>query len=272
MKKNCKPFGNKSVAITIGKYSIQFRNLNEKQVTLVKQKYGNFCSLKGKKRLIVEVFFLENYLECNDYTIKREKDGFSLIFPYFMSQSDVEFKFNNLFLFDEQEYCFLYSLENTVRWLISNYSFQFGDFLLHSSSKVIGGKAFIFMGEHLAGKSTVVELLKEGFIIADDVVLIEKYDRDYYASKWPLELNISDFAYDEKFLIGAFFKLEKDLITSIKRLNRALSYAVFISSLPYIDIHELDYEVLNSIILKYPFYELRFEKKPFSLKELLEDD
>ena len=58
---------------------------------------------------------------------------------------------------------------------------QNGGFGIHSSVANINGKAYLFLGNSGAGKSTAVELLKDKYpTINDDITLVKKIGRKYY--------------------------------------------------------------------------------------------
>jgi len=123
-----------------------------------------------------------------DFTIELiEKKGVELLHKQYESKY-----FVNLFEeFGKNKIVGYYSinlvqLQLIIRNIIFKLSLKYKVFFLHSSAADINGEACLFLGNQGAGKSTIVNLLKEKFpLLADDISIIRNELNEYYFYQTP---------------------------------------------------------------------------------------
>jgi len=151
-----------------------------------------------------------------------------------------------------------------------------GILVLHASASKINGKAYIFLGNSGAGKSTTINLLQEKFTpLADDNVYIKEendgftfYQTPFYEKSWKIKKNNTKYP-----LGGVFFLHKSENYTIKKEVNENKISTLVIKQLISEKFHSKKYlKQTLSLILKYNnFYHLYFGKDSKKLIELLED-
>jgi len=96
------------------------------------------------------------------------------------AEGDIEFGADPIranFRVDDQRH----SIEAAIRVSVAAASVRRGQLILHSSCVVSGGRAFVFVGESGAGKSTIAEFLQESTAavrIADELVVVARRQQE----------------------------------------------------------------------------------------------
>lgn len=85
-------------------------------------------------------------------------------------------------------------------------------FMMHSSSVLVNGKAYLFLGESGAGKSTTARLLSKNYpIVGDDSGIIKKEGKDYYFYSTPFTEKVAWVRRErDRFPVGGLVFLKKD--------------------------------------------------------------
>lgn len=91
--------------------------------------------------------------------------------------------------------------------------------LLHSAGIIRNGKALLFLGPGMAGKTTVATLSKDSFILSDDQVMVQKVNDRFFAYSTPFGDKTDGQAKAE--IGGSFFlkKSKRFYIKKIKSIN-----------------------------------------------------
>jgi hypothetical protein len=105
--------------------------------------------------------------------------------------------------------------------LILNELLKNKGFILHASAVAFQNKAYIFMGQPGAGKSTIMKLLSKKFNpIADDSIIIKKENGSYFAYQTPfMEKEYWIRREKEKYEIGGMFFLKKSRRIKIEKIK-----------------------------------------------------
>lgn len=149
-----------------------------------------------------------------------------------------------------------------------------GILVLHASASKINGKAYIFLGNSGAGKSTTINLLQEAFTpLADDNVYIKEendgftfYQTPFYEKSWKIKKKNTQYP------LGGVFFLHKSKNYTIKQeVNENRISTLVLKQLISEKFHSKTYlKQTLSLILKYKnFYHLYFGKDSKKLIELL---
>jgi len=152
---------------------------------------------------------------------------------------------------------------------------------LHSSSVIVGGKAYLFVAPDEGGKSTVYNLAREkGYAgMDDDSCVVKKSGGRYYAQTYPFHF-LPGWGAEEKEIAGLYF-LERSNTNRIKSISRieALRRAVpeterlFDSVIPPEETgshRKHIFNFLDSMFDKVSFNLLYFKKDPELFTWLLE--
>lgn len=152
-----------------------------------------------------------------------------------------------------------------------------GGFILHASAVNYGGKAYIFLGESGAGKSTVRRFLAEKYIsLTDDTVIVKKEDNRYLLYQTPffererqIKKGIVSYPLAKAFFLkkAELFKIEKirndDLL-----LNLLFKQFLMVKQ----DYSRKQIKYILKFIVKFDnFYYLYFKKDKKLLRQLLEN-
>jgi len=121
--------------------------------------------------------------------------------------------------------------------ILSSYLSIFEDgFLVHSAGLKINNNAFLFIGKSGKGKSTIIKSLLErysppnntlsGSILSDELVIIKKGGKDFYAYGTPFSGEFFQIAKNYSAKTGKVFflhKSPKSQIKSIKDSNKVIN-------------------------------------------------
>ncbi|QQS44430.1 hypothetical protein IPM65_02415 [Candidatus Roizmanbacteria bacterium] len=93
-------------------------------------------------------------------------------------------------------------------------------FILHSSGITDDQHAFLFLGPNGIGKSTIVDNLSQKYRpYADDMVIVRKIEREWYAFQLPLEKKRYKKIPDSKMPIRALFYLSQSKKTKLQKIS-----------------------------------------------------
>lgn len=235
---------------------------NKKNIReFIKSNYSGFlCGDKVSVNLRI-VFSAENAREIRH--VQKRKKYFLILFEY---ESD--------------------SVVRTYR-TISDYEFQIvlrealfrslknkEAVLLHGSSNIIDGRAYVYTGDSGAGKSTLVSILSPVYRpLADDTVLIVKKKDRYVVYQTPFFEKIN---YEKKhsagYTLGGIFFLKKNRECSLSPVKDKTNLAsIFLRQLyatkPYYGHHM---KTAIKMISQFPhFYFFRFTNKEMKLRDFI---
>ena len=159
-------------------------------------------------------------------------------------------------------------LLNVIHKLLAKHN----GFVMHSSAAAIGGKAYLFLGESGAGKSTTARLLSRNYpIVGDDSGIIRKKGRKYYFYSTPFIEKVPWIRRErDRFPVGGLvfhkkdnsFRLEK--VTNNKSiLDKVVNQLIVTDSVDSFVPHVFEF------VSKFDdFYFLHFAKDENKLVEL----
>ncbi len=144
-------------------------------------------------------------------------------------------------------------------------------FGIHCSSVYSGNKAYLFLGNSGAGKSTIANLLNGYFQhFTDDIAFVRKIDKKYYLYQSPFLEKENNIKFPYGYEISQVFFLHKSNTTCIKRLKqnkivtRLTRQVLSDGNLPK-NIRKTVEQFASQDV----FSELYFEKDPQKLNDVL---
>lgn len=143
-----------------------------------------FCQLRIDSPYYLD-FFLKEYnistapkepafkihlkkIKGKDFTFKIDKKQATVLF-------DPKNKYNDN------------GIDYIVRALIGLFSLEYNILILHASSYIKDGKAYIFCGPSGAGKSTIIQKISQSRILGDDTVVLKKEKDKFFVYMSPFD-------------------------------------------------------------------------------------
>lgn len=156
-----------------------------------------------------------------DFTIEiKQEENNKIIYK----QKDKSFYFQIFKIQKKAVYCSyeisLSQLIFIIRYIILQLLSSNSGFLMHGSSVVIDGKAYVFTGPPGAGKSTIMKMLSSRYpVIADDSVIIKKKNGEYSLYQTPMiEKETWVVKKSNKYLLGGIFFLNQSKEIKIEKM------------------------------------------------------
>jgi hypothetical protein len=157
---------------------------------------------------------------------------------------------------------------NSLRWLLPRRMLIDDTFLLHSSCVVDNGKAYFFLGQSGAGKSTVASLSEDRIVLGDDMNVMRFDGNKAYAKSGGLGgLSFSNTDFENEFEVAGFFWLEQSnqsKRTVISPSNGATKLLASLANVFWESMSENKRQDLLELALgvssKVNFYQLEFIK------------
>jgi hypothetical protein len=149
--------------------------------------------------------------------------------------------------------------------------------LLHSAGVVLDGHGVVFVGHSDAGKSTTVELLREGFgarleILCDDRVVVRRWPEGFRAHGTWSHGDVTDVSPAAAPLRAILF-LEQAAVNELLPLeDRGEAWrrllATIVKPLETADWWRKEMDVLERLIAEVPCYRMRFDRSGGIVREL----
>jgi hypothetical protein len=156
-----------------------------------------------------------------------------------------------------------YAIDSVLRIVHTLMLAPRGGFLLHASSAVRNGKAFLFSGVSEAGKTTMVRLAPpDARILTDEASYIRKVNGDYFACGTPFAGELGEPGENISAPIAALFFLKKgqenriDALSSGEALRRLLRNVLFFAHQP--ETVRQVFDAAATFVASIPAYELVF--------------
>lgn len=233
-----------------------------KWISDIENHYSDFISNKNIKKANYTIEFREKRM----FTILKKKNG-KENFMVFSIDAD-----KNLIIT-------FYSIglnqfESIMMKIISKLLQKSNGFFFHTSASFKKNKAFLFIGKSGAGKSTVINLLKNSYRpLADDIAIIRKFGHKYYIFQTIGYEKTRIIKREAKgYLIDKLFFLEKSDNFRVQKINDKSHVTEKIMS------QLVTYEKNKGIFLKYliefvainnRFYKLFFARDAIGLKKVV---
>lgn len=156
-----------------------------------------------------------------------------------------------------------YSIDSVLRLVHTLLLAPSGGFLLHASSGIRNGKAFLFSGVSTAGKTTMARLApSDVLLLTDEVSYIRKTADGYMACGTPFAGEFGEPGQNVSAPIGALYLLEKAQENSTRRMDSATAIRKLMRNvLFFAHDPELVRQVFASVcafVATVPIYELAF--------------
>jgi ATPase subunit of ABC transporter with duplicated ATPase domains len=114
----------------------------------------------------------------------------------------------------------IFQIQIVVADIIKKLFANSSSLVLHSSAVLIKDKAYLFLGDNCAGKSTIVTMLKKKFLpLSDDVSFIRRKKEKYYYYQTPYQERNKYKIRKTSIKLGKIFFLKKSLKTQVKRIS-----------------------------------------------------
>ena len=157
-----------------------------------------------------------------------------------------------------------YALDSLLRVLLSWELLSHNGFLLHASTVLRNGKAYVFTGRSGAGKSTVASLSPVGSVFTDEISLLRKEGSEWRAYGTPFWGEFRAAGLNSSAPVAGIFRLlqsPENHVTPLRPmelLRSALPNVLFFSSEP--DANRRLLAILSRASEEIPGYNLEFRK------------
>lgn len=156
-----------------------------------------------------------------------------------------------------------YAIDSVLRIVHTLVLAADGGFLLHASSAVRGGRAFVFTGPSGAGKSTIVGLAPADVtVLTDEISYLRRSGDGYVAFGTPFAGELSDVGEPASAPVAALFQLGRGAENQYERIDAARAVQMLLRNILFFaDDRELVDRVLDTacdFAARVPAYELRF--------------
>jgi hypothetical protein len=156
-----------------------------------------------------------------------------------------------------------YSIDSVLRIVHTLKLASEGGFLLHASSAVRNGKAFLFSGVSEAGKTTMARLAPADVaLLTDEMSYVRKVDGQYFAYGTPFAGELGEAGKNISAPIAAVYLLKKapenriEEIDPAVALQRILRNILFFAHQP--DLVRQVFEAACALVAAVPVYQLSF--------------
>jgi hypothetical protein len=156
-----------------------------------------------------------------------------------------------------------YSIDSVLRIIHTLMLAPDGGFLLHASSAVKNGKAFLFSGVSEAGKTTMARLAPSDVaLLTDEASYVRKMDGRYFAYGTPFAGEFGEPGKNISAPIGALYLLKKAPENSIEKIDplqatqRLLRNILFFAHQP--EMVRQVFDAACAFVASVPVYQLSF--------------
>lgn len=267
---------NNEIYLKVASFVIKIElNLSREIDQAVDHEYQREIFIKELKQYIKH-FTLDNSPKVVDYTITIVSNH-----PVFTQSSQLNNVSIPLFERISEKKLKTYYYLNTFQFQIVLKDILFslttknGGCVFHASALAIQGKAYIFLGDSTAGKSTIVRLSKDIFRpIADDLIIIKKIKTKYFLytapfieKQWWIKKENKEYELKNVFFIYKGKRsFIKKIVDSIQILNLLLDQVLITKDNEKKIIKWISFFINNEV----DFYNLTFRKNKKDLEKIFE--
>jgi len=174
-----------SVTVAVGEIAIRLQSVDAGYCDLVRKRYGNFvCDHRDPAAQIKVECVPEDAYRVDsdaDLEVKRQSSQWILSRGDFRATWD-----SGTGLGSVRQVRSPYATDSLLRVLHSLLLAQEGGFLLHASSLIMEGDAYVFSGVSGSGKTTLVRLAPRGAVLlTDEISYVRKVGSRYFAYGTP---------------------------------------------------------------------------------------
>lgn len=137
-------------------------------------------------------------------------------------------------------------------------------FILHASSCLINKEGYLFLGSSGAGKSTIINLIKnKKVILSDDQIIVKRERGKYYLYQTPfLEKNQYQKSF-RRYRLGKIFFIVKDKKKKIMKLKKDEKLIGRLTNQLWLREKLKNFSLIIDFFKKNDFYQLNFNQKSF---------
>jgi hypothetical protein len=249
------------VVIEIGGIPIALETTDPGFVDILKGRYGDYMKLGGKFdfKFRVELVEPETFINPeDDATVWLEDGEWRLERGDFRARWSPETRQGLIHQTPNP-----YSIDSVLRITHTLLLAHTGGFLLHASSAVRNGKAYLFSGLSEAGKTTIARLApRDVTLLTDEASYIRRYDDQYLAYGTPFAGELGEPGKNISAPIAAVFLLAKSPENKITKVEPAEATRRLLRNILFF-AHDADlvsqvFESACAFVAAVPIYQLSF--------------
>jgi hypothetical protein len=171
------------VVVEIGGLPIRLRCDNPAFIRLIEERYAGFVSFSNDASFDFEIELAPPGTESRDEDVRVTWDSGS----WLMERGDFRAEWDPSTARGRiQQTCNPYSLDSVLRIVHTLLLAREGGFLLHASSAIRNGRAFLFSGVSGAGKTTIARLAPpDAALLTDEISYVTRRDGRYFGVGTP---------------------------------------------------------------------------------------
>jgi hypothetical protein len=185
--------------------------------SLIRHRYASYLALAAKPEFVFSIELVSSGIfdPDADVSVRLQNGEWRLERGDFMATWNPETRIGHI-----RQSSNPYSTDSVLRIVHTLLLARTGGFLLHASSAVKDGKAFLFSGISGAGKTTMVRLKPSNAeLLTDEASYIRKVGADYFAYGTPFAGELGEPGANISAPVGALYLLEKAEENSVTRID-----------------------------------------------------
>ncbi len=248
------------VVIEIGGIPIALETNDAGFLTILRGRYGEYMRLGGKSdfKFRVELVEPESFNADDDATVWLEDGEWRLERGDFRARWSPDTREGLIHQSPNQ-----YSIDSVLRITHTLLLAKTGGFLLHASSAVRNGKAFLFSGLSEAGKTTIARLAPpDATLLTDEASYVRRLDDQYLAYGTPFAGELGEPGKNVSAPIAAVYLLAKSPENRITRVEPAEATRQLLRNILFFahdeDLVRQVFESACAFVAAVPVYQLSF--------------
>ena len=203
-----RPLEESSVAIRVGGITIDLHTRDAEFRALLRQRYGHFVTSSDSPDFEFELQLAQPF---GDERLDDDVRVWSDAGTWFFQRGDFHAEWNQQARRGKMRHLpNPYSVDAVLRIVHTLLLAQSGGFLLHASSAIRNGRAFLFSGVSGAGKTTIACLAPAGVtLLTDEISYVCRQPHAYYAHGTPFAGELGILGANDHAPIAAVYLLEK---------------------------------------------------------------
>jgi hypothetical protein len=197
----------RSVVVEVGNLPIRLWCDSPNFARLIEERYSGFLSSSGDAVGEFEIELAPPVIKFGHEDVRVTWDSGQ----WLIERADFQARWNpSTARGSIQQAPSIYSLDSVLRIVHTLLLARRGGFLLHASSAIRNGRAFLFSGASGTGKTTIVRLAPPGArLLADDISYLARGEDTYYVFGTPFYYELSRPGENLKAQINALYVLAK---------------------------------------------------------------
>lgn len=248
------------VVIEIGGIPIALETTDAGFVDILRGRYGDYMKLGGKSdfKFRVELVEPETFNPDDDANVWLEDGEWRLERGDFQARWSPETRQGLIHQSSNP-----YSIDSVLRITHTLLLAQAGGFLLHASSAVRNGKAYLFSGLSEAGKTTIARLAPpDATLLTDEASYVRRYDDQYLAYGTPFAGELGEPGKNISAPIAGVYLLAKSPDNKITKIEPAEATRRLLRNILFF-AHDANlvsqvFESACAFVAAVPVYELSF--------------